>query len=105
MFGKSNKKSESIKSVNKIVYASVEDNDEAAAELINNLRNGKVLVLNFEPIMDDKMASNKMLAFFAGASYALDGQSIKLKKSVYMFALKADFMDGSLNEYIVKYKD
>jgi hypothetical protein len=46
------------------------------------------------------MACNKLLAFFAGATYAIGGKTIKINETSYLFARLEDFQDGSLNEFL-----
>ena len=48
----------------------------------------------------DEFAANKMLAFFAGAAYALDGKTVMINDTTYLFARRVDFMDGSLQNFI-----
>ncbi len=82
----------------RIIMEQLDDNDLRAAELVKYLKNGDPLVLNFENL--EPMAANKLLAFFAGACYALDGKSIMINEKTYLFALKSSFMDGSLQEFL-----
>ena len=84
--------------VDKIVMEQLDDNDGKAAELVNLLKQGNPLVINFENL--DPTAANKMLAFFAGACYALDGRSVKINEKTYLFARRVDFFDGSIQKFI-----
>ena len=84
--------------VDRLVMEELTDNDQRAAELVDMLKEGNPLILNFEKLSEDE--DNKMLAFFAGASYALDGKSIKINETTYLFARKVEFMDGSLQTFI-----
>ena len=76
----------------------LDDNDNKAASLVDSLKNGSPLVINFENL--DPTAANKMLAFFAGACYALDGRSVKINEKTYLFARRVDFFDGSIQKFI-----
>ncbi|MDE7095046.1 MAG: cell division protein SepF [Anaeroplasmataceae bacterium] len=82
----------------RIIMEQIEDDDTRAAELVRRLKKGDPLVLNFENL--EPMAANKLLAFFAGATYALDGKSVRINEKTYLFALKSSFMDGSLQEFL-----
>ena len=84
--------------VDRLVMEELTDNDQRAAELVDMLKEGNPLILNFEKLSEDE--DNKMLAFFAGAAYALDGKSIKINETTYLFARKVEFMDGSLQTFI-----
>ena len=81
--------------VDKIIMEQLDDNDNKAASLVDSLKNGSPLVINFENL--DPTAANKMLAFFAGACYALDGRSVKINEKTYLFARRVDFFDGSIH--------
>lgn len=48
------------------------------------------MILNFEDL--DALAANKLLAFFAGACYALEGRNVKINEKTYLFARKVDFL-------------
>lgn len=84
--------------VDKLLMEKLTDNDQRAAELVDELKQGTPLILNFEDLTEDE--DNKLLAFFAGAAYALDGKSIKINETTYLFARKVEFMDGSLQTFI-----
>lgn len=101
MFGK-NKNKGSVLAVKRMIFEQIADDDERAAELVEELRVGNPLCLNFESL--EAMAKNKLLAFFSGACYALEGEVVLIRDNVYMFALKVDFIDGSLKEFIEKKK-
>ncbi len=82
----------------KVIMEQIEDDDNRAYELVNLLKNGNPLVINFDNL--DRMAANKMLAFFSGACVAVDGNIVKIREATYLFARKADFVDGSLKELL-----
>lgn len=100
MFGGKNKSVATAAS--KIIFEQIADDDQRAAELVEELRISNPLVVNFDKL--DAMAKNKMLAFLSGATYALEGEVVILKSNVYLFAKKVDFLDGSLKEFIEKTK-
>lgn len=82
----------------RLIMEQLEDDDEAAAELVDKLQANHPLVLNFEKL--DLMGANKLLAFFTGASYASRGRTIKINETTYLFAKEEDFEDGSLKEFL-----
>lgn len=91
-----NKKNE--KSADMTIFEQIEDDDQKAANLVDKMKEGYPLILNFEKL--DNFAANKMLAFFSGACYASDGKIIKINQYTYLFARKNEFLDGSLKELI-----
>ena len=82
----------------RIIMEQISDDDAKAAELVKSLKQGDPLVLNFDNL--EPMAANKLLAFFAGAAFALDGKSVMINEKTYLFALRSSFMDGSLQEFL-----
>ena len=106
LFGKKkNEYNEASKNLNnqqlvadKMIMEQLQDNDNKAAELVDLLKEGNPLIINFESL--DPIAANKMLAFFAGACYALDGRSVKINEKTYLFARRVDFFDGSIQKFI-----
>ncbi|MDE7263850.1 MAG: cell division protein SepF [Anaeroplasmataceae bacterium] len=82
----------------RIIMDQINDDDSKAAEYVRKLRKGDPLVLNFDNL--EPMAANKLLAFFAGAAYALEGKSVMINEKTYLFALKSSFMDGSLQKFL-----
>lgn len=106
LFGKKkNEYEEAKQNLNQITRASdrlvmeqLNDDDQKAADLVDMLKDGNPLILNFEKL--EPLAVNKLLAFFAGACYALEGKSIKINEKIYLFARKVDFFDGSLQRFI-----
>ncbi len=94
------KKEEYVIAKKRIIMEQLEDNDQRAATLIDKEKDGSPLVLNFGKL--DLMACNKLLAFFTGATYAINGKSIKINETTYLFARSIDFEDGSLNDFLNK---
>lgn len=82
----------------RILMDQIDDNDQRAAEYVKRLKAGDPLIINFDKL--EEKAANKLLAFFAGATFALDGRSVKINEKTYLFALKASFMDGSLQRFL-----
>lgn len=84
----------------RVIFEQLLNDDERAVELIEELKKGNPLIINFEKL--DLMAANKMLAFLAGATVALDGNTVKINKNNYLFARKEDFLDGTLKELLAE---
>ena len=89
---------ESTKAVDNIIIKKMIDDDNLAKDLVIKLKEGNPLVLNFQDL--DEAQGNKMLAFFIGATVALDGKTVRINEWSYLFARKADFLDGSLKAFI-----
>ena len=87
-----------VKAIEKLIMEQLTDNDNKAAELVDSLKEGSPLIINFEAL--EPVAANKMLAFFAGACYALDGRSVKINEKTYLFARRVDFFDGSIQKFL-----
>ena len=101
-FGKKkNQQTEAVKQtlvIDKLIMEQLSDNDNKAAQLVDSLKDGCPLIINFETL--EPTAANKMLAFFAGACYALDGRSVKINEKTYLFAKRTDFFDGSIQKFL-----
>lgn len=82
----------------KIILSEMKDDEEYARDLVLKLKDGNPLCLNFKNLDEDN--GNKYLAFFIGASVALEGKTVKINEFTYLFARKIDFLDGSLKEWM-----
>jgi cell division inhibitor SepF len=103
LFQKEEKENEEvITSKDKMIMEQIIDDDKHAASLVDKLKAGCPLLLNFDKL--DVFEANKLIAFFSGASYALDGQIVTIKEGTYLFARKEDFLDGSLRDFLVELK-
>ena len=89
---------EVTKASERIFFDEITGDDQSTLFLIDKLVKHEPLVLNFERV--DVPTANKVLAFIAGAVYALHGKTIKIDEKIYMFALAEEFLDGSLDEWI-----
>lgn len=92
-----------VKASKRIIFEKLDDNDERAAELVQELKEGNPLVINFTGL--DARGINKMLAFLTGAAYAIEGETILVKENIYMFVRKIDLLDGSIKEWLEKMKN
>ncbi len=82
----------------RIIFEELKNDDIVARELIESLKQRNPLVINFSEL--SLTDANKYIAFFTGACIALDGNIYKIKETIYLFALKIDFLDGSLEQFI-----
>lgn len=48
--------------------------------------------------------AKEVLFFLSGVIYALDGNPERIKTDIFLFARKSDYRDGSLKDFIGKYK-
>lgn len=86
------------KAKDRIIMEQMTENDSRAKELLDSLKNGYPLVLNFDG-MDSKQA-DKYMAFFQGASAALDGRAVRINETTFLYARKEEFLDGSLKQFV-----
>jgi cell division inhibitor SepF len=86
------------RSADKIVFNELEDDDHLALNLVKELMNGNPLIINFSKL--NEIECNKMLAFFQGATVALNGKALRIDADIYLFAKKEDLLDGSLREFV-----
>ena len=86
------------KASERIYFDEITGDDQKTLFLIDKLTNHQPLVLNFERV--DVPTANKVLAFIAGAVYALHGKTVKLDEKIYLFALSEEFLDGTLDDWI-----
>jgi FtsZ-interacting cell division protein YlmF len=82
----------------RIYFDEVTADDEKTLYFVSKLTKHHPLVLNFEHV--DVPTANKVLAFLAGAVYALNGKTVKIDEKIYLFALSEEFLDGSLDAFI-----
>lgn len=89
---------DSVDAASRIIMEQLTDDDDEARKLVDKLKDGNPLVLNFENL--DVYGANKMLAFFIGACYALDGKTFPINDKTYLFARRQDLLDGSILKFI-----
>ncbi|MCR5231033.1 MAG: cell division protein SepF [Acholeplasmatales bacterium] len=82
----------------RIIMEQMKEDDPRAKELLESLKSGYPLVLNFDS-MDSKQA-DKYMAFFQGAAIALDGRAVRINEATFLYARKEEFLDGSLKEFV-----
>ena len=87
------------KASERIVFAQfTSDDDNYALELINQIKDGAPIIINFEKV--DEYTTNKYMAFFTGATMMVDGKVMRINENTILFTKKENFMDGSLREFI-----
>lgn len=90
---------ETLESVaDRIIFEQIENDDQRAAALVDEMKLGNPLVLNLENLQF--IEKNKFLAFFTGATYAIGGKILRISEVTYLFARKEDYLDGSLRDFI-----
>lgn len=92
-----NKENEQL-SAERIIYMQVNDDDDNSAFLVDQMKAGHPLVIDFDLL--SVAEANKLVAFFCGATYAVNGTSQRLFEKVFIFARNIDFLDGSLEKFI-----
>ena len=90
------------KACDRIVFDEITSDDQKTLFLVNKLTKHHPIVLNFEHV--DIPTANKVLAFIAGATYVLNGKTIRIDEKIYLFALPEEFLDGSLDEWIKQFE-
>lgn len=99
LFGKKKEaEEENTLAADRIIMKEMVNDDELARSLVFEIRDGNPVVLNFEKL--DEANGNKHLAFFIGATVALEGKTVRISEKIYLFARKEDFLDGSLRKWI-----
>lgn len=86
------------KASERIIMERMTYDDPHAKELLDSLKEGNPLVLNFDGM--DLQQADKYMAFFQGAAAALDGRAVRINESTFLYARKEEFLDGSLKEFI-----
>lgn len=86
------------KASDRIIMERMTYDDPHAKELLDSLKNGSPLVLNFDGM--DLQQADKYMAFFQGAAAALDGRAVRINESTFLYARKEEFLDGSLKEFV-----
>lgn len=100
LFGKKKTEDEEIilKASDRIIMKEMVNDDELARDLVLEIKEGNPVLLNFEKL--EEADGNKHLAFFIGATVALDGKTVKIGEKIFLFARREDFLDGSLKKFI-----
>ena len=72
-------------------------------KLANKLLKGVPLIVNYEDY--DPIEANKVITFLSGVIYALDGEIEVIQSTIFLFATKTDYKDGSLRKFVQDYKE
>ena len=88
-----------LKASERIVFAQfTSDDDNYALELINQIKDGAPIIINFEKV--DEYTTNKYMAFFTGATMMIEGKVMRINENTILYTKKENFLDGSLREFI-----
>jgi len=87
----------------KIYFCQVTDSDEENRLLVEKLKSGIPLCINFEEV--SVQAGNKILAFLVGATYAIGGRSFLINEKSYLFVRNEELADGSIMRFLEKFKN
>ena len=90
------------KACERIEFAVVTSDDQNTLSFVEKIKRHHPVVLNFDGV--EVPTANKVLAFIAGAMYALNGKTVKIDEKIYLFALSEEFLDGSLNEWLRQFE-
>lgn len=72
-------------------------------KLANKLLKGVPLIVNYEDY--DEIEANKVITFLSGVIYAIDGEIEVIQPTVFLFATKLNYKDGSLRKFVKEYKE
>jgi len=72
-------------------------------KLANKLLTGVPLIVNYETY--DPIEANKVITFLSGVIYAIDGEIEVIQPTIFLFATKIDYKDGSLRKFVNEYKE
>lgn len=105
MFGKKNKKEykaasqglERKKAIERLVSRQLTPADEGA-DLALEIMAGNPVAINLSDL--DIASANKLLAFLSGVTFALKGETLMIKEKVYLFTVKENLEDGSLDALV-----
>ncbi len=81
----------------------VMDKQVDVMKLANKLLKGIPLVVNYEDY--EAIEANKVITFLSGVIYAIDGEIEVIQPTVFLFATKDDYKDGSLRKFVKEYKE
>ncbi len=79
------------------------ENEKKAYDTANELMLGNPVCVDFNDCPDK--IGEMLLHFLQGVNYATDGNCIKLKNKVFLFATKKDLKDPGLERFISDYKE
>jgi len=72
-------------------------------KLANKLMQSIPLIVNFEEY--DPIEANKVITFLSGVTYAIDGEIEMIQNTIFLYATKTDYKDGSLRKFVKEYKE
>lgn len=90
------------KAIDRVEFV-VMDKHVDVMKLANKLLKGVPLIVNYEDY--NPIEANKVITFLSGVIYALDGEIEVIQPTIFLFATKDDFKDGSLRKFVQEYKE
>ncbi len=72
-------------------------------KLAKKLLKGVPLIVNYEDY--NEIEANKVITFLSGVIYALDGEIEVIQPTIFLFATKTDYKDGTLRKFVEDYKE
>jgi len=83
----------------KIIFEQLKnDEDQYLTNLAQKLIERNPIVLNFDGLDID--AANKIMAFFSGVCFTINGEVTLLLDKSYLFTYEGAYSDGSLKKFI-----
>ena len=90
------------KAIDRVEFV-VMDRQVDVMKLADKLLKGVPLIVNYEDY--NEIEANKVITFLSGVIYALDGEIEVIQPTIFLFATKDDFKDGSLRKFVEDYKE
>ena len=84
----------------KISFIKIED-DSNSLKYADKLMKGEILCIDFNDC--PKEQAEGVLNFLSGVNYATDGKVTKISKNVFLFAIKEQYKDPDIKNFIAKY--
>ena len=84
----------------KISFIKIEDNSNTF-KYADKLMEGETLCIDFNDC--PKEQADGVLNFLSGVNYATDGKVTTISKNIFLFALKEQYKDPDIKNFIAKY--
>ncbi len=90
------------KAIDRVEFITMEKQVDVM-KLANKLLKGVPLIVNYEEY--EPIEANKVITFLSGVIYAIDGEIEVIQPTIFLFATKTDYKDGSLRKFVEEYKE
>lgn len=90
------------KAIDRVEFITMEKQVDVM-KLANKLLKGVPLIVNYEDY--EPIEANKVITFLSGVIYAIDGEIEVIQPTIFLFATKTDYKDGSLRKFVKEYKE